>query len=274
MSEIALPYRPRSEEDPRAASVVQSNLDYLTGLFTKGNNNGDTLQWDVIAQKFVATTLPAPPSLPARLGPTAVYPIPGNDWNNALDNGYYMHADAANAPGGGWWLGEVFQHNTAWVTQRVWQFTSGAGSVTYERRKLNGGWSGWVPVFQQVVLPCQCSLGYQGGEIGHDGGGGIVIYGYVSLDNAGQWDGTYIRCRRAGYYHIIGGAHSVYTVSNYLRVNGGIIAQNDKGGPVHAVKYLNYDDGVSLSQYGWDGGNYRGYISANLTIMELNRSAF
>ena len=146
MSEIALPYRPRSEEDPRAASVVQSNLDYLTGLFTKGNNNGDTLQWDVIAQKFVATNLPAPPTLPARLGATAYYPLPGNDWNNALDNGWYMQSSGANAPHAGWLIGMVVQHNSSWVMQEVVDFTAGQNGVRYKRWKLGGTWTGWVPL--------------------------------------------------------------------------------------------------------------------------------
>lgn len=54
MSDISLPYKPRPDEDPRAASVVQANLEYLTSLFQKGTNDGDLMQWDATLGRYVA----------------------------------------------------------------------------------------------------------------------------------------------------------------------------------------------------------------------------
>lgn len=54
MSDISLPYRPRPAEDPQAAGVVQSNLEYFAGLFQKGVADGDVMKWDAIHGKWIA----------------------------------------------------------------------------------------------------------------------------------------------------------------------------------------------------------------------------
>lgn len=82
---------------------------------------------------------PAGPTDP-RLG-TAAYTI--TNWNNANQNGWWMGADATNAPGAGWYIGIVTVHNPSWITQDVWQFTSGSATPRYTRRCLNGAWEAW-----------------------------------------------------------------------------------------------------------------------------------
>jgi len=54
MSEIFLPGKPRPREDPFASGIVQDNLEYLTTLFQKGIEDGDTLIWDKILGRFLA----------------------------------------------------------------------------------------------------------------------------------------------------------------------------------------------------------------------------
>lgn len=66
-----------------------------------------------------------------------------NDWNNAMNTGWFMASDAANAPTGGWFMGMVHVHNNDWVQQEVWSFTE-FPTRRYRRSKLGGGWTGWV----------------------------------------------------------------------------------------------------------------------------------
>lgn len=69
------------------------------------------------------------------------------DWNSALANGWYMGNNVLNSPypnPTGWSIGIVTSHDdNAWVTQDVWDFTAGVNSPKFQRRKLNGTWSGW-----------------------------------------------------------------------------------------------------------------------------------
>lgn len=70
------------------------------------------------------------------------------DWNNATNNGWWMAAGAANAPGGmtDWFLGVVTVHNGDWIQQEVQRFTEGgtvAGAKWY-RWKKGGTWGAWT----------------------------------------------------------------------------------------------------------------------------------
>jgi len=68
--------------------VVQSNLEYLVGLFQKGSADGETLQWDAVLGKWVAA--PPKPGIPTGAlcpWPTGTAPL---DWvicNGATYNG-------------------------------------------------------------------------------------------------------------------------------------------------------------------------------------------
>jgi hypothetical protein len=122
----------------------------VNGQWIKGV--GGAMAWSAIADADVPALATG-----SRLGSIAM-PVPGHDWNGALLNGYYMDVAAANQPvaDGQWYIGEVFSHDgnaaASWITQRAWQFTAGAGSTVYERRKLNGVWSAWVPLTTEWYL--------------------------------------------------------------------------------------------------------------------------
>lgn len=69
------------------------------------------------------------------------------DWNTPLVNGMYMASGAANNPTGtaAWYIGRVTVHNSDWITQEVWDFTSTfAGQEVWRRQKNSGTWSGWT----------------------------------------------------------------------------------------------------------------------------------
>lgn len=81
----------------------------------------------------------------------------GSDWNNALENGWWMGADLANAPATGWMKGMVTAHNAAWIEQEVHAFTDNTTSPRrWRRQRLNGTWTAWqrIPsVFVQSTDP-------------------------------------------------------------------------------------------------------------------------
>jgi hypothetical protein len=69
------------------------------------------------------------------------------DWNNAVTNGWFMAAGAANAPAGAgsnWLMGRVTVHNNDWIQQEVWDFTAGANVIRYRRHKTGGTWGAWT----------------------------------------------------------------------------------------------------------------------------------
>jgi hypothetical protein len=108
----------------------------------------DTL-YATVAHNHAATAITsgtlADARLPARLGLVAQTVT---DWNNALDNGWYMGSGTANAPGGSanWFLGNVEAHgSTGWRTQTVHSFTlDGSGATyVYRRSQNNGTWEAW-----------------------------------------------------------------------------------------------------------------------------------
>ncbi|MFF5993476.1 pyocin knob domain-containing protein [Lysinibacillus sp. KU-BSD001] len=70
-----------------------------------------------------------------------------SDWNNALENGWYMGTRTHNSPvdnpeADTWFMGEVISHNQLYVIQKVYQFTD-PNRTTYVRSKLNGVWTAW-----------------------------------------------------------------------------------------------------------------------------------
>lgn len=71
------------------------------------------------------------------------------NWDDAVANGIYQGLDATNAPGTGWYIGDVIAHHTGWVTQTITQFTgdSASDTKTYRReRNSTGGvpvWGAW-----------------------------------------------------------------------------------------------------------------------------------
>lgn len=92
--------------------------------------------------------------LPARLRAGHINDLPGNDWNNATDPGWYASNIGANSPiDGTWFLGIVVAHTTDWVTQEVWAFTSATpGGQRFRRYKQNGAWNAWRQVTDETIL--------------------------------------------------------------------------------------------------------------------------
>lgn len=74
--------------------------------------------------------------------------VPNNDWNNAVETGFYMGYGYANAPlNGTWFMGITIAHNTNYVVQEVWHFSDGAGITMcrkFSRRCYEGTWFAWV----------------------------------------------------------------------------------------------------------------------------------
>ena len=74
------------------------------------------------------------------------------DWNGATYNGWFMGYGKANAPESGkWYMGFVIAHNSNYVVQTLYDFTSGgdnaANMITWQRVKYNGTWGDWKQVF-------------------------------------------------------------------------------------------------------------------------------
>jgi len=70
-----------------------------------------------------------------------------NDWNTALDSGWYMGTAAANAPaaiGNNWFMVRVLQHNGDWIQQEGYIFTEGAETIRYRRHRNAGTWGAWT----------------------------------------------------------------------------------------------------------------------------------
>ncbi len=132
--------------------------------------------------------------LPGRLRANAAQV---SDWNAALENGWYMAPDAANAPGANWCIGEVESHNSQWVTQTVRAFTTDSGSDSQLfRRDLNaGGWSAWVRL-RMTEAELDARYGVRGTNVvfrdltASRGDGTGVIFLNAAQDRYLYWDGA------------------------------------------------------------------------------------
>ena len=67
--------------------------------------------------------------------------LPNNNWNNAIENGFYMGHSSANAPSPEWWMGTVISHNGLFVYQKVTNFAN--SRVWYDRYMYGGSWGSW-----------------------------------------------------------------------------------------------------------------------------------
>lgn len=91
------------------------------------------------------------------------------DWNNAVNNGWYMGSNAANAPESSvWFMGKVTRHNALWVQQELVNFTSGVSGKKWRRWLLNGTWSSWSQdeLFGGVVGAQRLWAGWDSGNNG------------------------------------------------------------------------------------------------------------
>ena len=66
------------------------------------------------------------------------------DWNAAVATGDFMAFEGANAPTPyGWYIGRATAHNTGYVTQEAWLFTTD-NPVRFRRHSRGAVWSAWV----------------------------------------------------------------------------------------------------------------------------------
>lgn len=91
------------------------------------------------------------------------------DWNSAVENGWFMGNNAANAPAnveaGGtlWFFGTVIAHNENYVFQEVYQFTASndaRSNKKYIRSCKEGVWGEWYEVTVQRNVPVDSKLDY------------------------------------------------------------------------------------------------------------------
>ena len=91
------------------------------------------------------------------------------DWNTATKTGWYMGNNAANAPtvtsSGStyWYFGWVIAHNSNYVFQEAYQFTSSSDAISipkYIRACKEGVWGNWYDVTVQSKVPYDAKLDY------------------------------------------------------------------------------------------------------------------
>jgi hypothetical protein len=198
-------------------------------------------------------TIPPAYTLPARLGSSPYYPPPGSDWNQAWENGWYMGTGLANCPPGltGWNLGIVINHNSAWVTQEVWDFTNQAAGRW--RRWMNGGaWTAWRPLHWIEAM-----------------GGNQVGLAVTAWQDHG---GTAVTVPTSGNYWVQWGASLYQTDQAYfgLSINGGAPSvpeysagiftwdNNPFWVNVEKTKKINLSAGTALA--GWVYSNHGGLM--------------
>lgn len=117
--------------------LVNGRSVWHTGNFDPNNRPASSITSGQFSDDRIGTL-----SAGSRLGAGTSKTV--TDWNAALENGFYMASNGANAPAGDWMLGQATVHNSDWVTQEVWQFTSGARpQPRWTRNKLGGNWQPW-----------------------------------------------------------------------------------------------------------------------------------
>ena len=88
------------------------------------------------------------------------------DWNNAVQTGWYMGNNATNSPTSGsniWYFGFVIAHNSNYVLQEVYQFTASSDAKSipkYIRACKEGVWGVWSKVTVQRDVPYDAKLDY------------------------------------------------------------------------------------------------------------------
>lgn len=95
--------------------------------------------------------------LPTRLG------VAGKlltDWNTAVENGYYIADNAANAPtntgSGDWYMGHIVALGGNYLHQYLFQLFDGKA---YRRWNLNGTWGAWVRLRAEGYLSSRAVAG-------------------------------------------------------------------------------------------------------------------
>ena len=96
---------------------TQGQLDVLGQIY---QNNGQAIQSTVTVTDFNSAT--------------------------AIEDGWYMGSNVANAPSTAWYLVFTLKHNTIYTIQTAYAFTSNPVLV-YQRQQVNGVWQAWQRIY-------------------------------------------------------------------------------------------------------------------------------
>lgn len=169
-----------------------------------------------------------------------------SDWNTATSNGWWMAANATNAPAGNWLLGVVTVHNSDWIQQEIYDFTGGINAPKWYRWKLGGTWSAWTQDFNVggALYAGRIWTGWDSGI-----GGSISCSnwfrsqgqtGIYFADYGGGWnmtDTTYVRA-----YNGKQCAAGDFVISSDRRLKKDIVPLNFRG-RLNPVKFTMIKDG-------------------------------
>lgn len=196
-----------------------------------------------------------------------------SDWDNAINNGFYMASGATNAPNTDWWMGYVIVHNANWVAQIVNNFNS--TRVWKQRFKVNGTWTAWGDFGGSSSSVCILSNAYGSLDMALASSSDAEKTGNAKVDyQVGGWaesggsvvvptTGTYL-CSMTGGIEVQSGS---VNASNALNVSTSIM----KNGSSSLFRLAPIYSNISSSGYGtrWHGflGAYR---YGNTGIVTLN----
>ena len=169
-----------------------------------------------------------------------------SDWNTATTNGWWMAANATNAPVGNWLIGVVTQHNNDWIQQEVYDFTAGINGPKWYRWKLGGTWGAWTQDFN-VGGTLYAGRIWSGWDSGIGGSISCSNWfrsqgqtGVYFADYGGGWnmtDTTYIRAYNGKQV-----AASDFVISSDRRLKADIVPLNFRG-RLNPVQFTMIKDG-------------------------------
>jgi hypothetical protein len=144
-----------------------------------------SIDWNALSLRILSQSIPDA-SLNARLGLVAKTIT---DWNDALDNGWYMGSASANAPSATWFIGNVEAHGAAgYRTQTVHGFTTASASdtVAYRRHQGGGVWGAWYKLllsqteqdarYLRLFADANLGAGFTSAYVGDGVKSGGVVY--------------------------------------------------------------------------------------------------
>ncbi|RUX96142.1 MULTISPECIES: pyocin knob domain-containing protein [unclassified Mesorhizobium] len=170
---------------PGAANIQAAAGDAAV-MRSKGGGNWVCVSYQRASGQPITTTL-ADGILPARLGLVAKTIT---DWNNALDNGWYMGSGIANAPAANttWNIGTVEAHGAAgYRAQTVYDFTAATAADTkiWRRHQVGGAWGAWYKIqwsqaeqdarYRQLSVPLPFTQAFESAQQTLTQGGALTL---------------------------------------------------------------------------------------------------
>ena len=190
--------------------------------------SADGVTWSAWVQTWPITDA----ALPLRLT-TGSYAVPGSDWNNAVQNGFYMGAEGyANAPpmtNYRYCMGWVSAYDSA--NGHVGQLVIGLfDHEVWFRRQASGNWSAWSKIFPAVVDDTNLPARLQSGTFVSTGASitdcdSAIYSGWYQAPpgtaHAPSGDHYFIEVIAGNGGYLRQFAHFLYSGLTYVRVKGG-----------------------------------------------------